>query len=189
VSKTNQQIVDDCNKLAQTFYAMCGYEVPDDYKMYEATHPQETSMWTMAVYAYDHIEGTDVECALAEMEGDESDLKEVREHFQKNKPGLDEALKAAGQSEPKSLGKVLEEATKKKLLKTTYTVWNRPKRTSDPAHHEKMDAYEDLETAKEFATANVEDGRAYESYVLGPTGVCVFEARKSGVRPVPKRKK
>lgn len=71
--KTNREIVDECNELARTLYATNGYEVPDDYKMYDATHPQEKGAWAMAVYAYDHIEGTDVENALAELE--EEDLK------------------------------------------------------------------------------------------------------------------
>jgi hypothetical protein len=66
--KTAQQIVDDCNALARQFYASMGYVVPDGYKFYEAHHPQERGMWAQAVMAYDHIEGTDVESALSELE-------------------------------------------------------------------------------------------------------------------------
>ena len=65
--KTAQQIVDDCNALARSFYEMHGNEVDDDFKFYEAHHPQEVSMWNLAVHAYDHIEGTDVEDCLVEV--------------------------------------------------------------------------------------------------------------------------
>lgn len=63
--KTEREIVDGCNRLAQKFYRLLGYVVPDDCKMYEATHPHEMSMWQMAVEAYEHIEDTDVENALS----------------------------------------------------------------------------------------------------------------------------
>ena len=63
--KTDQQVVDECNNLARQFYLMHGCEVPDDYKFYTAEHPMEAGCWNMAVLAYDHIEGTDVESALA----------------------------------------------------------------------------------------------------------------------------
>lgn len=69
-TKTEQQIVDECNKLAHTFYRMYGNQRPEDFKFYSATHPMEAGMWAMAVVAYDHIEGTDVEQALAEVTGD-----------------------------------------------------------------------------------------------------------------------
>lgn len=68
MSRTPRQIVDDCNELAMAFYSMHGYEVPPDYKMYKATHPQERGMWNMAVYAYDYIEGTEVQSALDDLE-------------------------------------------------------------------------------------------------------------------------
>ncbi len=66
--KAEQQIVDDCNALARQFYKMQGCEVPDDFKFYEAHHPMEVGCWNMAVLAYDHIEGTDVEDALAQVD-------------------------------------------------------------------------------------------------------------------------
>lgn len=68
--RTNQQIVDDCNKLARLFYASLGYQVEDGYRFDQARHPQERGMWNQAVIAYDHIEGTDVEDALAQVEDD-----------------------------------------------------------------------------------------------------------------------
>lgn len=62
--KTEQEIVDDCNQLARAFYEMQGYQVPDDFKFYKARHPAEVGVWNMAVLAYEHIEGTDVEDCL-----------------------------------------------------------------------------------------------------------------------------
>lgn len=65
--KTPQQIVDECNDLARTFYAMHGNVVPNDFKFYQAHHPQEVGCWEMAVAAYEHIDGTDVEDCLNEV--------------------------------------------------------------------------------------------------------------------------
>ncbi len=66
--KTDREIVDECNALARSFYKMQGCEVPDGFKFYEATHPMEAGCWNMAVLAYDHIEGTDVDSALSGIE-------------------------------------------------------------------------------------------------------------------------
>ena len=68
--KTEKEIVDQCNQLARLFYEMHGCEVPDDFKFYDAHHPTETGCWNMAVAAYSHIEGTDVEDCLNAIEGD-----------------------------------------------------------------------------------------------------------------------
>ena len=64
--KTSVEIVADCNALARRFYSMHGYQVPDDYRFDKAHHPQERLMWTMAVEAYEHIEGTPVEDCLTD---------------------------------------------------------------------------------------------------------------------------
>jgi hypothetical protein len=64
--KTVADIVHEGNTLARLFYGSMGYVVPDDYKFYEATHPQEVGCWNQAVIAYDHIEGTDLDDCLAE---------------------------------------------------------------------------------------------------------------------------
>ena len=69
-SELASMTVSSCNMLARTFYKAHGYEVDEGYKFYEATHPQEVSMWNLAVMAYEHIEGTDVLDALAEINGD-----------------------------------------------------------------------------------------------------------------------
>lgn len=66
--KTNKQIVQDCNTLANTFARMHGHISRPEFKYYEATHPQEVLFWGMAVAAYDHIECTDVEGALEDQE-------------------------------------------------------------------------------------------------------------------------
>ena len=62
------KIVSSCNELARVFYQSHGCEVPEGFAFHEATHPQERSMWDLAVMAYEHIEGTDVLEALNELE-------------------------------------------------------------------------------------------------------------------------
>lgn len=66
--RSSQQIVDDCNALARLFYRMQGCVVPKGYRFDQAPHPAESGCWNMAVAAYDHIEGTDVENALSDIE-------------------------------------------------------------------------------------------------------------------------
>jgi hypothetical protein len=63
-TKTPREIVDAANDLARQFYRMQGCQVPDGFRFHEAHHPAEVGCWNMAVLAYDHIEGTDVEDAL-----------------------------------------------------------------------------------------------------------------------------
>lgn len=63
--RTEKEIVDDANALARVFYGILGYQVEPGYRFDEAIHPQERAMWSMAVIAYENIEGTDVEDALA----------------------------------------------------------------------------------------------------------------------------
>lgn len=70
--RTEQQIVDDANELAREFYRIRGYEVPVGYRFDQATHPHEVAAWQQAVYAYDFIQGTDVEDALAQVEDENS---------------------------------------------------------------------------------------------------------------------
>ena len=68
----NRQLVRECNELARKFYRMQGYQQPESFKFYDATHPHERSMWRMAVESYDHIEGTEVNDALEELRDDET---------------------------------------------------------------------------------------------------------------------
>lgn len=63
--RTEKEIVADANALARVFYGLLGYQVEPGYRFDAATHPQESAMWAMAVVAYENIEGTDVEEALA----------------------------------------------------------------------------------------------------------------------------
>lgn len=62
--KTEKEIVEECNSLARCFYGMQGYKVPDDFKFYNDHHPMEIRCWDMAVLAYNHIQGTDIEDCL-----------------------------------------------------------------------------------------------------------------------------
>lgn len=68
--KTSREIVDSreivkqCNALACEFYRLQGCQSPEGFQFYRAHHPAEARCWAMAVAAYDHIEGTDVDAAL-----------------------------------------------------------------------------------------------------------------------------
>ncbi len=68
---SNRELVAECNALARKFYAMQGYEVGTSVKFYNSTHPHESGCWNMAVAAYEHTDGTEVEDALNEMRDDE----------------------------------------------------------------------------------------------------------------------
>lgn len=68
-TRTDEEVVADCNDLAREFYKLHGYDVPAGYRFDQATHPQELSMWQMAMVAYDKCTGTDVEDALTSLDG------------------------------------------------------------------------------------------------------------------------
>ena len=68
---SDADLVKECNALAMRFYAEMGYRAKPNYKFHESTHPQELMCWRMAVVAYDHVNGTDIENALAEGEGND----------------------------------------------------------------------------------------------------------------------
>jgi hypothetical protein len=61
--KTDKEIAREGNELARLFYQHMGYEVPKGYRFDLAHHPQEIAMWNMAVMAYEHINGTDLQSA------------------------------------------------------------------------------------------------------------------------------
>jgi hypothetical protein len=65
--KTDQQIVDGANALAHQFYRMTGYVAPPDVKFWEEERSRERLAWDMAVLAYDHIEKTCVQSAVANL--------------------------------------------------------------------------------------------------------------------------
>ena len=68
---SNAEVVESANELARTFYRSMGYQVPKGYKFHEASHPQELGCWNLAVIAFEHVDGTDVQNALDEL--DEAD--------------------------------------------------------------------------------------------------------------------
>lgn len=63
-----KEIVRRCNDLARWFYAAHGCQVPKGYRFDLACHPPERSMWSLAVLAFDFIEGTDVKGALDQLD-------------------------------------------------------------------------------------------------------------------------
>lgn len=66
--KTEQEIVDEANRLARLFYQSFGYKSPEGFRFDQSEHPQEAGMWNLAAIAYEHIEGTDINNALHEIE-------------------------------------------------------------------------------------------------------------------------
>jgi hypothetical protein len=64
--KTDREIVEGANALARALYELRGYVTREGYRFDKATHPHEVEAWRAAVLAYEHINGTDVENALAE---------------------------------------------------------------------------------------------------------------------------
>lgn len=61
-------IIADANELAQQFYALMGYVVPDGYRFDRAQHPQERLCWSMVEAAYEQIASTTLSEILAELE-------------------------------------------------------------------------------------------------------------------------
>lgn len=59
-------IVARANSLARRFYKLMGCDVAASYRFDRATHPQERLCWGLAVAAFEYIENTDVDDALAE---------------------------------------------------------------------------------------------------------------------------
>ena len=66
--KTSRQVVNSCNALARLFYAARGYQVPTGYRFDKCSHPEELGMWNLACIAYEHIEGTDPNDALSDLD-------------------------------------------------------------------------------------------------------------------------
>ena len=65
---SERAIVTKANELARRFYKAMGYEVPEGYRFDEARHPQERLCWLMSCDAFEMIEGTDPNEALASLE-------------------------------------------------------------------------------------------------------------------------
>ena len=66
--KSDEEIVAAGLELARRIYKAMGYNVPVGYKFYAATHPQEKSMWNIAIIAFEELTGTDLQDALANIE-------------------------------------------------------------------------------------------------------------------------
>ena len=66
--KSDRQIIKDCNALADRFHQTQGLASRPRCKYYEATHPTEVQCWEFACCAYDHIEGTDVQNVVDNLE-------------------------------------------------------------------------------------------------------------------------
>ena len=65
---TSREYVDSCNELARTFYKMQGYEVPEGYRFDQAHHPAEVGCWNLAAEAFDHIDATDINDCLSDLD-------------------------------------------------------------------------------------------------------------------------
>lgn len=73
--KTDREIVDSCNELARELLRLLGFCSPDGVKIYESRNPRCQLAWRMAVEAFDHIEGTDVDDALIEAREEEIQVR------------------------------------------------------------------------------------------------------------------
>lgn len=70
----------------------------------------------------------------------------------------------------------------------TFTVWSRRHRRTTEAEETRHDTYADFATAKEFANEWVEYHKHYSARVINSKGVEVYDTRKAGITPRPKRK-
>lgn len=71
--RTDAEIVAGANELARKIYAGMGYRARKGYRFDRAAHPQELGCWNAAVMAYEHVDGTDVENALDNLDEDEAE--------------------------------------------------------------------------------------------------------------------
>lgn len=69
-SMTDEQLVEAGLELARKFYKAHGYDVPKGFKFYESTHPQELTMWNLAVMAFEQLTQTDLEDVLSNVDED-----------------------------------------------------------------------------------------------------------------------
>jgi hypothetical protein len=65
---SDEQIVARGLELAELFYRAHGFEVPKGFAFHASSHPQEQSMWNLAVIAFEELTGTDLNEALANCE-------------------------------------------------------------------------------------------------------------------------
>ncbi len=71
-SMTDEQLLAAGLELARRFYKAHGYEVAKGYKFYESQHPQELTMWNLAVIAFEELTQTDLEDVLSSIDEEDS---------------------------------------------------------------------------------------------------------------------
>ena len=89
--RSEKEIIESANVLARKFAAAFG-DLPNtvDFKFYETDQLQAKGMWDLAVAAFEHVNGTDVEDALTILEN-ERETKYMRGGKRENagrKPGI-----------------------------------------------------------------------------------------------------
>jgi len=65
---TDDEVVDQAENLARQLYNITGNRVSENYKLRNATHPQEIMCWNMACLAFKELRNTDPEDAVANLE-------------------------------------------------------------------------------------------------------------------------
>ena len=66
--RTDKEILDQTNVLANKIYMLLGYQARKGYEFHKATHPQEIMCWDMACEAQMLLTETDIENVLANLE-------------------------------------------------------------------------------------------------------------------------
>jgi len=66
--RTDEEILDQTNELANKIYMRLGYQARNGYQFHNATHPQELMCWDMACEAQLLLTDTDLENVLSNME-------------------------------------------------------------------------------------------------------------------------
>lgn len=73
MSKSNIEIFEETQELADAFYASHGYISRPGFRYDQSSHPQERFMWALACQAQELLCGTDAQNALDELEdGDQA---------------------------------------------------------------------------------------------------------------------
>ncbi len=78
---TDAEIVALGLQLARRFYGDMGYQVPVGYRFYDASHPQERSMWGLACIAFEEIRDTSLDDALSAV--DEEDIDKAIQQLER----------------------------------------------------------------------------------------------------------
>ncbi|CBJ80300.1 hypothetical protein XBJ2_500010 [Xenorhabdus bovienii str. Jollieti] len=65
---TDRELVNAAIKLAGKFYNIMGYQHRDGFEYWKSPHPQEQSVFEMAIQAFEDIRGSDVWDAIESLE-------------------------------------------------------------------------------------------------------------------------